>query len=306
MRILFLGTPEIAAIALAALVGSPDIELVGVVTQPDRPAGRGRALQPPPVKQWALDHGLQAPILQPETLRDPQVVAQLANLRPDVGVVAAYGEILRRNVLAIPAAGYLNIHPSLLPRHRGPAPVTGAIMAGDSETGVSIIRLTPKMDAGPILAQHRRPLLGDVRAGALTADLFGVGAALLIDVLPAYLAGTLHLTAQDETLATYTALIRKEDGIIDWNQPAIQIERMTRAYDPWPGIQTTWRGQVVRILAARVGAEFPGLVPGTYADRDGGVWVACGMGALELLTIQPSGKRAMAATEWRRGIRGEL
>jgi len=306
MRVLFLGTPEIAAIALDALVRSPQIELVGIVTQPDRPAGRGRTLQPPPVKQRALDHGLTIPILQPETLRDPAMVAQLAALHPDVGVVAAYGEILRREVLEIPPAGYLNIHPSLLPRHRGPAPVTGAILAGDAETGVSVIRLTKKMDAGPILAQHRRPLGSDARAAALTAELFSVGANLLIEILPEYLAGIIQAMIQDEQLATYTSLIRKEDGLIDWNQSAIQIERMTRAYDPWPGAQASWHNQALRISVARVGSDLAGLVPGTFADHQGGVWVACGTGALELLTVQPAGKRTMSAVEWRRGLRGGL
>jgi methionyl-tRNA formyltransferase len=304
MRVLFLGTPEVAAIALAAIAGDRRVELAGIVTQPDRPAGRGRALQPPPVKQRALGLGLGAPILQPETLRDPEVVAAIAALRPDVGVVAAYGEILRRDVLAIPPAGYLNIHPSLLPRWRGPAPVTGAILAGDAETGVSVMRLSPKMDAGPILAQQRCALTADARAGTLTAELFGVGAALLLEVLPAYLAGTLQPQPQDEALATYTALIRKDDGRIDWGLPAHQIERMTRAYDPWPGAQTLLRGQPLRIIAGRVRPEgLPGLPPGALAERAGAIWVACGEGALELSAIQPAGKRAMPAAEWRRGLR---
>src|SRR5262245_26595847 len=156
MRVIFLGTPAFAAIPLEALARDPRYQLVGVVTQPDRPAGRGRAPEPPPVKRAA--ERLDLPVLQPETLRDPSAVAQLAELQPDVGVVAAYGEILRKSVLAIPPLGYLNIHPSLLPRHRGPAPVVGAILAGDAEAGVTLIRLESKMDAGPILAQRRVPL----------------------------------------------------------------------------------------------------------------------------------------------------
>jgi methionyl-tRNA formyltransferase len=303
MRILFLGTPEIAAIALDRVAHAPQITLVGIVTQPDRPSGRGRALQPPPVKQRALDLGLRVPILQPETLRDPQVVAEIGALAPDVGIVAAYGEILRRDMLRLPPAGYLNIHPSLLPRHRGPAPVTGAILAGDAEVGVSVMRLTPRMDAGPLLAQHREPLPDDARAGELTARLFGVGAQLLLDVLPAYLDGTLEAIPQDEALATYTSLIQKQDGTIDWSLPAAQIERMTRAYDPWPGAQTLIRRQPLRIIAAQVVPETQDLPPGSLIERNARLYVATGAGALELVTVQPAGKRPLAAIEWRRGLR---
>ena len=178
MRIIYLGTPQLATIPLAALAQMPDIEIVAVITQPDRPSGRGRQLTPPPVKVMAQALGI-ATILQPETLKDDAVVAQIAALNPDMGVVAAYGEILRKNVLTIPRHGYLNIHPSLLPLHRGPAPVTSAILAGDQDVGVSVMCLGRKMDAGPILAQHRRPMPSDARAGALTEELFHVGAQIL-------------------------------------------------------------------------------------------------------------------------------
>src|SRR5262245_15680056 len=176
LRIIFLGTPEFAAIPLEALARDGRYELVGVVTQPDRPAGRSRALEPPPVKRAAQRLGL--PVFQPQTLRDEATVAQLAGLRPDVGVVAAYGEILRKAVLNIPPLGYLNIHPSLLPRHRGPTPVPGAILAGDTETGVTVMKLDAKMDAGPILAQQPLPLPSDARANALPDRLCQLGASL--------------------------------------------------------------------------------------------------------------------------------
>ncbi|HWQ12687.1 MAG TPA: methionyl-tRNA formyltransferase [Roseiflexaceae bacterium] len=309
MRVLFLGTPEYAAIPLERLARDGRYTLVGVVTQPDRPVGRSGAPQAPPVKRRALELGLEAPVLQPETLRDPAVVAQLAALRPDVGVVAAYGEILRKEVLAIPPLGYVNIHPSLLPLYRGPSPVAGAILAGDVETGVSVIRLTAKMDAGPILAQRRVPLAPDARTGPLTAQLFALGAELLVEVLPPYAAGTLVPAPQDHERATYTALLRKEDGAIDWSAPAAHIERMTRAYDPWPGAQTTWRGQPLKIIAARVvtataaGAERGEAAPGTLLDGPGGPLVVTGAGLLELLTVQPAGKRPMDAHAWRRGVR---
>jgi methionyl-tRNA formyltransferase len=301
IKVIFLGTPEFAAIPLEALAQDPRYQVVGVVTQPDRPAGRGRAAEPPPVKQAAVRFGLQ--VFQPETLRDPVAVEQLAALKPDMGVVAAYGEILRKNVLAIPPLGYLNIHPSLLPRHRGPSPVAGAILAGDAETGVTVILLEAKMDAGPILAQRRVPLRDDARAGALTTELFELGAAMLLDTLDRYAAGDIAPAPQDDAEATYTRLIQKSDGVIDWGAPAELIERMTRAYDPWPGAQTTWRGQPIKILAARPHPKWAGAErPGTLLDRNDGVWVAAGAGALELLLVQPAGKRAMPAADWRRGI----
>jgi methionyl-tRNA formyltransferase len=302
LRVVFLGTPDFAAIPLEALARDERYTLVGVVTQPDRPAGRGRAPEPPPVKQAALRLGL--PVLQPETLRDEAAISELAALRPDVGVVAAYGEILRKAVLAIPPLGYLNIHPSLLPLHRGPTPVPGAILAGDAETGVTVMKLDAKMDAGPILAQRRVPLAPDARAKALTEELFRLGAALLVETLAPYAAGLVEPSTQDDSRATYTALLQKADGAIDWAAPAERIERMTRAYDPWPGAWTSWRGQPLKVVAARAHAEWAGdALPGALLDRKDGVWVAAGAGALELLAVQPAGKRALAAAEWRRGLR---
>jgi methionyl-tRNA formyltransferase len=302
IRVLFLGTPAFAVIPLEALAHDPRYQVVGVVTQPDRPAGRGRAPEPPPVKRAALSLGI--PVLQPETLRDPAAVEQLAALRPDVGVVAAYGEILRRNVLAIPRLGYLNIHPSLLPRHRGPTPVPGAILAGDAETGVTVMALDAKMDSGPIVAQQRVLLPPDARGDKLTEELFKRGAALLLEALAGYAAGTISATAQDDSQATYTKMLKKEDGAIDWGAGAVQIERMTRAYHPWPGAQTLWRGQPFKIIAARAHPEWAGdQPPGALLPHTDGIWVATGAGALELLSVQPSGKRPLAAAEWRRGLR---
>jgi methionyl-tRNA formyltransferase len=301
LRVVFLGTPDFAAIPLEALARDERYTLVGVVTQPDRPSGRARAPEPPPVKRAALRLGL--PVLQPETLREEAAIAQLAELRPDVGVVAAYGEILRKVVLAIPPLGYLNIHPSLLPRHRGPTPVPGAILAGDAETGVSVMKLDAKMDAGPILAQRRVQLPSDARAKAFTEELFELGAGLLVETLAPYAAGQAEPIAQDDSQATYTALLKKTDGAIDWRAPAEQIERMTRAYDPWPGAWTSWRGQQLKIIAARVHPDWAGNAPpGALLDRKDGAWVVTGAGVLELLSVQPSGKRALAAAEWRHGL----
>jgi methionyl-tRNA formyltransferase len=303
IRTIFLGTPDFAAIPLEALANDQRYAVVGVVTQPDRPAGRGRAPEPPPLKRAALRLGI--PVLQPETLRDPAAVEQLAALHPDAGVVAAYGEILRKSVLEIPPLGYLNIHPSLLPLYRGPAPVAGAVLAGDAEAGVTIMRLESKMDAGPILAQQRVPLAPDARTGTVTTQLFELGAAMLVEALAAYADGQIAPVPQDESQASYTRLLQKSDGAIDWGAPAAQIERMTRAYDPWPGAYTNWRGQPLKIIAARahVGWQGDGS-PGALLDRAEGLWVATGAGALELLTVQPAGKRALPVAEWRRGLRG--
>jgi methionyl-tRNA formyltransferase len=301
MRVLFLGTPSFAAIPLRALVEAGH-EIVGVVTQPDRPVGRSRTAQAPPVKVAALELGL--PILQPATLRDPAMVEHLRMLQPDVGVVAAYGEILRKDVLGIPSLGYLNIHPSLLPLYRGPTPVAAAILSGDQITGVSVIRLVRAMDAGPIVAQATLPLPQDARTGPLTDQLFTIGSQLLVGVLPLYASGELQPQPQDEQQASYCKLLRKDDGLIDWTLPALAIERAVRAYDPWPGAFTTWQGQPLKIGAARVDADWHGPeAPGTVLHASG-LRVATGSGAIELLEIQPAGKRMMASQEWLRGQRG--
>lgn len=302
LRVVFFGTPDFAVIPLKALAQDPRYELVGVVTQPDRPVGRNRVLTPPPVKVAALDLGI--PVLQPETLRDPAAYEQLAALNYDVGVVAAYGEILRKNVLELPRLGYVNIHPSLLPLYRGPAPINGAILAGDTETGVSVMLLERKMDAGPLLAQARVALTGQERAGEFTFEMFELGSKMMCDAIEQYANGQLVPTPQDDSLATFTHMISKSDGIVDWQQSAAQIERMTRAYDPWPGVVTTFREQPLKILAAKVHADWQGqAAPGQLLEYGNGLAVATGNGLLELVTVQPAGKRPIAASEWRRGLR---
>ena len=301
MRVLYLGTPQLATIPLRALAAMPSIEIVGVVTQPDRPSGRGRVLTPPPVKLCAQELGIGT-ILQPETLKDDAMVAQIAALRPDIGVVAAYGEILRRNVLTIPPHGYLNIHPSLLPLHRGPAPVTSAILAGDRDVGVSVMQLGAKMDAGPILRQHRQPLRATDRAGALTDELFHIGAQMLCDVIAAYVAGTLVPTPQDDSRASYIGLLSRDVGVIDWTAAATTIDRMVRAYDPWPGTSTTLEnGTALRILAGQVVVRPGSGAAGNIVDTAQGPVVVCGDGGFLLTQVQPAGGKPMDARDWRRG-----
>jgi methionyl-tRNA formyltransferase len=302
MRVVFMGSPAVAVVVLEQLVTAGH-SVVAVVTQPDRVAGRNRRLTPPPVKVAAERLGL--PVWQPPTLRDPQVIAQLTELAPDLGVVAAYGEILRKKVLAIPPLGYLNVHPSLLPLHRGPTPVTGAILAGDRETGVTVMQLDQGMDSGPILAQATVSLPPDARAGALTEELFDLGARLLVEAMPHFAAGRLVPRVQDHAQATVTRMLRKEDGRIDWNLPAIQIERMTRAYDPWPGTFTLRQDQSLRILRAAVTSDsFSQADPGWFVGRSasGNPCIASGGGILELLEVQPSGRRPMPASAWLQGI----
>ena len=301
MRILFLGTPAFAAIPLRALVAAGHT-VIGVVTQPDRPAGRGGALQPPPVKVVALELGL--PVLQPPTLKTPDATAALAALQPDVGVVAAYGEILRKDVLALPPLGYLNIHPSLLPLYRGPSPVAAALLGGDDITGVSVMRLERAMDAGPILAQATIPLPPTARNGPLTEQLFEIGAELLVRVLPLYAAGQITPVVQDHGAATFSSMLSKADGQLDWTLPALVLERRIRAFDPWPGTWTTVEGTTLKILAAHIEAASADAVPGAVLTGEA-PRIATGSGVLVLETVQPAGKRPMAATDWLRGLRGQ-
>jgi methionyl-tRNA formyltransferase len=304
MRIIFLGSPAIAVIPLEALVRA-GYQIVAVVTQPDRPAGRRNMLTPPPVKLAAERLGL--PVFQPQTLRELAAVAHIAALQPDLGVVAAYGEILRKNVLELPPLGYLNIHPSLLPRYRGPAPVTGAILAGDPETGVSVMRLDSGMDSGPILAQQAVPLPPDARAGNFTMAMFELGSQLLLDVLPAYIHGTLIPQPQDHSRATFTAMLRKQDGQVDWRMPAVQIERMVRAYDPWPGTYTFWKGQQLKLLDVGVRPDLPPTHPiGTLWSEAGQPLVTTGTDVLELRQVQPAGKRPMTGAVWLNGQRNAI
>jgi methionyl-tRNA formyltransferase len=301
-RVLYLGSPDFA-VAPLDILAEAGYTIVGVVTQPDRPAGRKRTLTPPPVKLAAQRLGM--PLVQPQTLRDPAALDAIRALQPDVGIVVAYGEILRPAALEIPPLGYLNIHPSLLPLYRGPAPVAGAILAGESETGVTVMQLDRGMDSGPVLAQATVPLPPDARTGPLTEELMQLGARLLLEVLPRYAAGELALQPQDHNQATYTSMLKKSDGQIDWALPALVIERTIRAYDPWPGAFTWWKGQQLKLLSASIEADWSGEAPpGTIiAATEDGPLVATGSGALALHEVQPAGKRAMGGHAWLVGQR---
>jgi len=301
IRIVFFGTPEFAVPSLERLAREPDFALVLVVTQPDRPAGRGRELRAPAVKQCALRLGL--PLLQPETLRDREVLDRIYSLRPSVGVVVAYGELLPKALLDVPAHGFVNVHPSLLPKYRGASPIAAALSNGDTLTGVSIILLTPELDAGPILRQVPVPIEPDDTAGTLSQRLALVAAEILPDTVRQWVAGQIVPIPQDERAATYTRPLTKQDGKIDWTRPAVEIERRVRAMQPWPGAWTLLQGKQLRILRVRVAVPPSWLEPGCLLATKTALYVGTGSGALVLETVQPEGKRPMSGLDWWRGAR---
>ncbi len=302
-RIIFMGTPEFSVPTLAALVRD-GYDLVGVVTQPDRPAGRGRQVETSPVKTFAMQHGLT--ILQPASLRAAEAVAELAELRPDVIVVAAFGQILRSAVLDLPPYGCINVHASLLPRWRGAAPVQAAILAGDLVTGSTIMRMDAGMDTGPILAQAALLIQHDDTGGTLTGRLAQHGADLLAETLPRWLAGEITPQLQDASLATLCRPLRKEQGLVDWLQPAVEIARSVRAFNPWPAAFTVWQGQQIKLLRAQA-LSLPAIVePGRVDDHNGAIVVTTGDGLLRLDEVQLAGRAAMAAQDFARGQRSFL
>lgn len=304
-----MGTRDIAVPALQALLapGHAAWQVVGVFTQPDRPAGRAQTPLPPAVKSLALTHGL--PVFQPETLRGDDAPALLAELAPDVGVVASYAQLLPRRVLQAARTGWLNVHPSLLPRWRGPSPVAGAILAGDAETGVTIIKLVRAMDAGPIVDQTRAALRPTDTTATLTERLGQLGAERLAAVLDPWVAGAITPVPQDEQAATYRPLLSRADGELDWSQPAAALERRIRAFTPWPGTFTRWDGRRLSILSARAEPGPAGAPPGKalgLAQTAAGpvLRVASGDGVLAVTRLQLEGRRPLDAAEFVRGQPG--
>jgi methionyl-tRNA formyltransferase len=300
-RIVFMGTPEFAVPTLLAL--DEHHQVVGVVSQPDRRAGRGQKMTASPVKEAALEREL--PVFQPDTLRTPEALVYLADWRPDLIVVAAFGQILRLPVLRLPPHGCLNVHASLLPRYRGAAPISAAILAGDPVTGATIMCMDEGMDTGPILAQAKCPIGPDDTTASLTAKLADLGSHLLIETLPAWLAGEIAARPQDEAQATYCRPLSKEDGRLDWTRSAAHLDRQVRACHPWPGAYTTWEGKRLKILRARPAAGWQGEAePGTVVALEAGeLAVAASQGALELREVQLAGKKPVAAGPFARGQR---
>jgi methionyl-tRNA formyltransferase len=304
MRIVFMGTPEFSVPPLEYLIKS-DCQVVGVYTQPDRPTGRGRTLEQSPVKRVALQHGLE--VFQPIKLRNPDEVARLADLKPDLILVAAFGQILPRSVLDIPPFGCLNIHPSLLPKYRGATPIPAAIIGGDKETGVTIMLMDAGMDTGPIITQIIVGIEPDDTTESLTAKLAQAGVRLLGEALPLWFERSLKSQPQDESKATYTTPINKDDGLVNWQMAAEEISRRVRAFYPWPGCYTWWQGKLLKILEAVPLHKGKGLSPGRVIAFTSGqsavVGVETGDGVLGLLRVQLEGKRALTSAEFLQGQR---
>lgn len=302
LRIVFMGTPELAATCLSRLLRIPDFELVAAVSQPDRPKGRRLQLQPTPVKSTALSAGL--PVLQPVKARDPEFLDALRSLQPDLIAVAAYGQILPRTLLDLPRHGCLNVHTSLLPRYRGAAPIQWALLNGDAETGVTIIKLVPELDAGDILSQARIPIREDDDAQTLLDRLAAMGADLLVKTIPGYTSGLIQPNPQPAEGIVHARKIAKADGQVDWTQPAVTIWNKVRGLTPWPGAFThlPTHPQPVLLKLWQARPEPAVGQPGTVlqADREG-IVVGCGAGSLRLLEVQTEGKRRMTAQEFLAG-----
>jgi methionyl-tRNA formyltransferase len=300
MRLIFLGSGEFAVPALEAL-GHSQHTVAAVVTQPDRPKGRGRILAPPPVKPVAEALGI--PVRQPAKIKETPLVEELTALRPDALAVVAYGQILPKSLIALAPLGAINVHASLLPRYRGAAPVQWAIASGESETGVTTMLIDEGLDTGPVLLSERVTIGDDETAPELEARLATLGAALLLRTLEGLAASSIGPTPQDHASATYAPLLHKQDGMIDWTSEATSVWRRVRAFARWPGCATRIKGRTLKVLKARPAGRGEGQ-PGRITLLDGGVLVSCGSGSqLWILEVQPENRPAMPASSFARGAR---
>ena len=301
LRVVFFGTPEFAVPTFDALLASRHT-VVAAVCQPDRPRGRGHKVSSGAVKTRALSAGV--PVLQPERLKDEQFLSALHEVEADLGVVAAYGKILTDAVLGMPRLGMTNVHGSLLPRYRGAAPVHRAIIAGERETGITIMRVVKALDAGPMLATAPRPIGADETSDDVERDLARIGATLLVTVVDQLADGTVREMPQDDALATYAHRLTKEDSRFDWHWAAARIHNLIRGLRPWPHAETFMHGRRLILLRSTVSDEPSDVVPGTVLEaRAGDLVVAAGSGRVRLLELQADGKRPMPAREFLAGHR---
>jgi methionyl-tRNA formyltransferase len=299
--IVFMGTPQIAAVTLEQLVLGPD-PVAGVITQPDRPSGRGQKSIPSPVRRAAENHRI--PVVAPEKIRDPEFLKTLMEWKPEIIVVVAYGRILPKTILDLAPNGCLNVHYSLLPKYRGAAPAAWTIINGESTAGVTTMKLVEKMDAGPIYLQEASVVAPDETTGSLQAKLTPIGARLLLETLQRLKAGSLIPLEQDESGVTFAPLVKKEDGLIDWAQPATMIERRVRGFDPWPGAYSHIGGKLLKIHRAKVVPADTTGTPGEVLKADAkGLWVATSSGVLELEEVQLENRKRLSGAEFLRGAR---
>jgi methionyl-tRNA formyltransferase len=297
MRVLFWGTPDFAEPPLRALIGE-GFEVVGVVTQPDKPQGRAREIIPSPVKQIAMDE--EIPIFQPKNARDPELLESLKVLKPDISIVVAYGHILPQKIIDLPPMGTLNIHASLLPALRGAGPIQAAIHQGLTETGVSVMRVVHALDAGPVLLQARTQIFDDETFGELQVRLSELGALTLIEALTLLSLGKAKERVQDESRVTYAPKVNRESSRINWKDSALEISRLIRASDPKPGAFTETPKGDVKMFGPKVMDGIKGK-PGEVLKTTGEVVIACGLDAIRISHVQPSGKSRMSAHDWARG-----
>ena len=302
VRTVFMGTPQFAVTILESLLQG-SYQVLAVYTQPDKPAGRGRPVVFPPVKKLALER--QIPVIQPETFKSSEVVEKLASFQPELIIVAAFGAILPPEVLSLPKFACLNVHPSLLPRHRGPSPVANTILCGDELTGVTIMLMDAGLDTGPILAQEKAGISFMNTTGSLSSTLADVGAKLLLETLPKWLGGELRPQAQDESQATCSKLITSKDAEIDWHLSTLELWRRVRAYNPWPSCYTWYQGKRLKIHKA---IPFGDVADGEIGEvvalaEPPGVGVVTRQGILGLCQVQLEGRRAISANDFVRGKR---
>lgn len=291
-KLVFMGTPEFAVEFLQRLENGgilPDL----IITQPDKPQGRKMELCSPPAKVWGEEKNV--PVWQPVKARDEGFLDQLREFKPDLLLTASYGQILPQTLLDIPRFGCLNVHPSLLPLYRGAAPVQASIIAGDTITGVTVMIMEAGLDSGPILSQREYPIAENITAGELLLDLAGVGAEIVLEILPRYLDGKIEARRQDDQLATYSGRLDRETGKVDWTKPAREIHNLIRGTQPWPGAFTYYEGKRLKILSSAVAddSDKSFAPPGTLVNCSKIISVACGSGLIDLEIIQPAGSRVM-------------